>query len=259
MQSTNKFSLSLATGSDISILAKISADSFLDDRHTQMKSQGQSPYSHEDSMREHLLRQVGSPNSILLKAVNALSGEITGWVSWGFRGFDQTEIASLREQMGNLAQQDEGEDLETVTTSTVESREGQSDPATTKSPLIERLEKVTSGDLQSWMEKFMPAGTRCMFVISLCVAPRWQSQGVGGSLLNWGIQQADAAGVFIWVHSSESAWRMYQKHGFEIVGTLDVDLDQYTTTAAIDNKGEAGKWGLYVFRYMKRLPRAEGL
>lgn len=47
---------------------------------------------------------------------------------------------------------------------------------------------------------------------------------------------------------------MYQRHGFEVVGSLDVDLDQYAYVAATNEKGESEKWGHYIFRYMKRLP-----
>lgn len=132
------------------------------------------------------------------------------------------------------------------------------DPGSTNTDTVEdddpikRLESMTSADLKHWMDKLMPEGTKCMFVVSLCVAPKWQSQGVGSALLRWGTERADAAGVFIWVHSSAGAWPMYAKHGFETVGTLDVDLDEYAPAPAPDQEG---KWGHYEFRYMKRLPR----
>jgi hypothetical protein len=44
----------------------------------------------------------------------------------------------------------------------------------------------------------------------------------------------------------------YGKHGFETVGELTVDPDEFATQPAPD---DGGTWGQYTFRYMKRLPR----
>lgn len=40
----------------------------------------------------------------------------------------------------------------------------------------------------------------------------------------------------------------------KIIGARDVDLDQYAPAPASDNDG---KWGHYVFRYMKKEPPQE--
>jgi hypothetical protein len=53
------------------------------------------------------------------------------------------------------------------------------------------------------------------------------------------------------VHSSEAGYRAYAKAGFEVVGTLDVDLDEWAPAPPV----EGGLWGHYVIRWMKRLPR----
>lgn len=257
MTSANRTFVVQACIGDVPTLAKVSADSFLDDRHTQMKSQGAKAYDHESSMKEHLPRQIESPNSVLLKAVDASSGKIAGWVSWGFRGFDTEEITRIRHELEESALKYQSASSLEVKPATTEISDQRAGPeiSTPKNAKVQELENLTSADLQSWMERFMPPGTKCMFVISLCVAPEWQSMGIGSSLLKWGTQKADIAGVFIWVHSSEGAWKMYHKHGFEVVGSLCVDLDQYSSTGAVDQEGKLERWGYYTFRYMRRLPQ----
>ncbi|KAA8651040.1 hypothetical protein EYZ11_003789 [Aspergillus tanneri] len=246
-----EFSIQLASPLDAPVLGKVSGDSFLTDRHTQMKGLGKDPYNLEKSMAADIPRQATSPNIVLLKAVDNVSGEIAGWVSWGFRGFTNEQIADIRP----------GVVIPTVKTAPEPPAEGKKIPATNnlvkaetdaiEDDPIKQLETMTDADLKDWMDKLMPDGARCMFVISLCVAPKWQSQGVGSALLQWGTDRADAAGVFMWVHSSADAWRMYGKHGFETIGTLDIDLDQYAPAPSSDNEG---RWGHYMFRYMKRVP-----
>ncbi|KND93315.1 hypothetical protein TOPH_02087 [Tolypocladium ophioglossoides CBS 100239] len=62
--------------------------------------------------------------------------------------------------------------------------------------------------------------------------------------------------VFAWVHSSEPVWRMYEKSGFQIIRALDIDLDEYAPMPP-PYEGPDAKWGHYVFRYMKYLPKKE--
>ncbi|KAJ5808037.1 hypothetical protein N7474_009306 [Penicillium riverlandense] len=258
MDPNTAFTIKAASISDVPTLAKIFSDSFLDDRHTQMKSQGKDPYDLEQSMAADLPRQIASPTSILLKAVDESTGEIVGWISWGFRGFSHTEIAGLDPDVAGLISNEPGSQKPAEKEKRIEAsqeRQPKFEPDLVDESPIKQLERITDADLRRWMDKVMPDGTRCMFVISLCVSPKWQGKGVGASLLHWGTQTADAVGAFIWVHSSEGAWRMYQKHGFEILETLDVDLDRYAPSPLLNNRGGIEKWGHYVFRYMKRLPQ----
>lgn len=58
----------------------------------------------------------------------------------------------------------------------------------------------------------------------------------------------------MWVHSSEHAWKFYEKNGFDVVGELDIHLDERAPRLP---DGELGKaWGHYVCRYMKRVPKS---
>ncbi|UKZ66980.1 uncharacterized protein TrAtP1_008144 [Trichoderma atroviride] len=115
---------------------------------------------------------------------------------------------------------------------------------------IKRLETLTSGDLDAWQKEVMPEGTKCLIVVGLSVSPKFQRRGIGSALLRWGTSICDQKGVFAWVHSSEPAWRAYEKAGFQVIRSLDVDLDEYAPCSP-PNEGPDAKWGHYVFRYMK--------
>ncbi|PYH91320.1 acyl-CoA N-acyltransferase [Aspergillus ellipticus CBS 707.79] len=51
----------------------------------------------------------------------------------------------------------------------------------------------------------------------LATKPSYRRQGVASKLVEWGVQQADAAGVEMFVVSSTMARGVYLKHGFEMV------------------------------------------
>ncbi|KAJ5360750.1 hypothetical protein N7517_009941 [Penicillium concentricum] len=248
------FSIQPACNFDACALAKICGDSFHNDRNTQLKALGKNPYNLEQSMKTSIPQQIASPNTIILKLIDEESGEIAGWISWGFRGFSHTEISEMQPNIATTSKPhtlqpckaDKAEEKDNTPPEEIGRASVEDDP-------IKQLEALTGADLKNWMDRLMPDGIRCMFVSSLSVAPKWQSRGFGSALLKWGIEKADKANVFIWVHSSEGAWQMYQKSGFEVIGTLDVDLDQYAPTPL--SSGDNRTWGHYVFRYMKRLPR----
>jgi hypothetical protein len=70
-------------------------------------------------------------------------------------------------------------------------------------------------------------------------------------MLRWATDRADKDGVNVWVHSSQSAWKVYEKAGFEVVDLLTVNLDDYATKKRMVGK-EAEDWGMYEFRIMLR-------
>jgi GNAT superfamily N-acetyltransferase len=238
-----------ATTADIPALAQISGDSFQEDRHTQMKGQGKKPYNMYEAASAGIARYLSSEKCVVLKAVDDATGAAVGWSCWGFRGFEASEIPKLAP--GQAKENDLSQPFfkdEIAKPDMAEDEEGEEEDS------VNRLEAMTDADMKHWMETLMPPGTQCMFVVSLSVSPEFQGRGVGGGLLRWGTDTADRFGVFIWVHSSESAWRTYAKHDFEVVGTLDVDLDAWAPRPPPEGDGDL--WGRYVFRYMKRLPKA---
>ena len=215
-----------------------------------MKGQGKKPYNMYENAPGEIARYMSSEKCVVLKAVDEATGTTVGWSCWGFRGFEATEIPRLDPE------QPKENDIskpffkdETAAKSEEEQEENDKDD------IVKRLEAMTDADMKHWMETLMPPGTKCMFVVSLSVAPKFQARGVGSALLKWGTDTADKFGVFIWVHSSESAWTTYAKHGFEIVGILDVNLDEWAPKPPPKEEGPGAIWGHYVFRYMKRLPK----
>lgn len=132
--------------------------------------------------------------------------------------------------------------------------EPQPEPAEEDTDPIKRLEDYINADMNAWMEEVMPEGTRCIYIIDISVAPNHQGRGVGKRLLRWGMRFCDERGVFAWVHSSQGAWKMYEKSGFQIIRELDVDMDEYAPVPP-PNEGPGAKWGHCVFRYMKYFPQ----
>ncbi|KAJ7033455.1 acyl-CoA N-acyltransferase [Mycena alexandri] len=51
----------------------------------------------------------------------------------------------------------------------------------------------------------------------MVVDPKYQRQGIGQALLEWGLNQADAEGLEVYLESSDAGLRLYRKNGFEIV------------------------------------------
>ena len=231
--SSSPFSLQRVTEADIPALTAIFSAAFAKDTNTQLKLVGKDPNSQADGMGIGIRQWLKYSDKIdILKAVDDSTGEIMGWTAWGRRGYDNPPAQATTETL----KQPEVEEAEKYI----------EDP-------VERLEALTSSDMDRWIKKIMPPGTKCRYLCSCLVHPSYQGQGVGSALLRWGTKKADEDGVFCWVHSSEGGQFIYQKEGFEEIERLEVDLDEF---AEVKREGvEDGKWGKYVFRYMVRQPR----
>lgn len=251
---SNSFTIVAATLEDVLALAKIGHASFEVDRHTELKAQGKVPYNMEDMWNIELPRYINAETMVVVKAVDDTTGAIMGWAAWGFRGFEKEEVLSVRnalpkdEHTGSRPDAGKAEETRSQQERTGDDSRDDNDES------IKKLEAMTDADMEKWMQKLMPPGAKCMYVSSLSVSPTFQRRGVGAGLLKWGTDMADKCNIYIWVHSSEGAWGAYAKVGFEVVGTLDVDLDAWAVNAPNDG---TDRWGHYVFRYMKYLPRAK--
>ncbi len=280
------FTLQPITPLDFCAIAKISADSFANDRHTLMKAHhaNKNPYNHEEASFEPLTHYLAHPEKFqLLKAVDDTTGEILGSVIWGFSGYARENVPTLNGRGIASSRENEAPERASVDDAPVEGagalqeedafsraqepspqsrppqREDKADDEAEDS--IACLQALTSASMSHWQSILMPPGTKCMFIVGLTVSPAYHGKGVGSALLRWGTSHADADNVFCWVSSSASAWTFYAREGFEVIGDLDVDLDDYTPQPPDEVQGgEIGsdrerKWGRYIWRYMKRLPR----
>lgn len=227
------FKIVPATFLDVPTIAQFSADNFDNDTNTQVKALCKLENDFRDGTIDHLNSLVDHPRVELLKAVNDENGEIMGFVAWVYRNFEGRD--------GSMPKKDESR--------TSEQEEEPKEKVKTKA---DELEEVTDADMQYWMEKLMPEGMKCMFVVSISVREKYQGSGLGQALLRWGTEQTDKEGVFAWAHSSEAGFGAFRKAGFVEVGQLTVDLDKYAI-APNHLKGNVNeKWGEYTFRYMRR-------
>lgn len=93
------------------------------------------------------------------------------------------------------------------------------------------------------------AGKKHILMAILCVSPEYQRMGIGGKLLEWGLQQADREGVECWIDSSPFGLGLYKKFGWKEVGYLDIELGKWG--------GEQGKVRRTV--HMVRQPRSSAV
>lgn len=249
------FTISAVQFKDVSEIGQISADAFVGDRQTQMKNLGSKPYDMKQVAMESLPGLLRNPRAFAIKITDDATGEIMGYCNWGFRGFKPEELPKLA---GKPEPLEEPATLEADSAEQAneeqKAHDGPNGPESrTDDDPIGRLQTLTGNDMERWMEEVMPEGTRCLYIVGLSVSPEYQGRGVGSALLRWGTGICEEKNVFAWVHSSEPAWQMYEKSGFQIVRILDIDLDEYAPVPP-PNEGPGAKWGHYVFRYMKYLP-----
>ncbi|KAI1416953.1 acyl-CoA N-acyltransferase [Hypoxylon sp. FL1857] len=247
---------------DIPACARITASAFSVDPHTIVKQLGRQPYDMFDISRSGFLDTLHKRNYIYVKAVDDETGKIVGHAGWAFRGLDRLDqelipwngpgdakpAAEEREQTQENSQGNTSEDK----------KNGEE-----KENSIDRLHALEDADMQYWLSNLVPTDTPCMFIVGLIVSPSHQSRGVGSALIQHGNAIADDLGLSIWLHSSHQAYEAYKKFGFETVRKLDIDLDEYAPRGPEEGEevmGEkgSGKWGRYVIRYMKRLPKKPG-
>lgn len=241
-------SLLPALHTDVPAIAKIAGRAFESDRHTQMKDMAEVPYDLENVCLDLIPRWIESKKNSVVKAIDLATGKLLGCAIWGYSEFEQDEIPFAEVESQIPIKQDTAKIRVDKPDVKVAGEAPQQDPG------IERLRALTDADRVEWTAKLAPPGSRSMHICMLLVHPDHQRKGVGAALLKWGKSLADKKRVFIWVHSSMGATGAYVKSGFEPVGTLDVDLDEYFPCPPPQELGD-GKWGHYIFTYLKYMPK----
>lgn len=70
-------------------------------------------------------------------------------------------------------------------------------------------------------------GQAYIFMRLLVVLPSFQNRGIGTRLLRWGLEHADQFDVKAWIDASPAGLGLYQKLGWEEVGRLVVELEEW--------------------------------
>lgn len=247
--STSSFSLKPVTVADVPALAEISGLGFETDRHTLLKAAHPTrPYDHAAGMPGAFEYWLGLPKDKIeiTKAVDDETGQILGFVCWGFRLHPQPPQPTAEE---SAMEQDIAKGPSTAVP------EDDEKAVSPDLDAIAQLEELTSSHLANYQQRIMSPATRAMYITSVSVHPAHHGRGVGTALIKHGTDRADREGVFCWVHSSEAGTAMFHKCGFEVDETLDIDLDHWANQMDIKPPLGDDKWGMYTFRYMIRQPR----
>lgn len=62
---------------------------------------------------------------------------------------------------------------------------------------------------------------------TLVTHPQHQGRGAGATLLRWGLEKAQEAGLEAFLESTKAGRGLYEKNGFQHVEDLDLDLSQW--------------------------------
>ncbi|KAI8966600.1 acyl-CoA N-acyltransferase [Daldinia sp. FL1419] len=245
---------------DIPACAHITSSAFSVDPHTIVKQLGRKPFDMYEISRSGFLDTLHRQTYIYVKAVDEETGEIVGHAGWAFRGLDSALVPRNGPQdakpVDEVQEKGKAENDGSKDADKTDSEEEKNDS-------VDRLHALENADMQHWLSDLVPSDAPCIFVVGLTVSPSHQSRGVGSALMRHGNSIADDLGLTIWVHSSHQAYEAYRKSGFEVTKELDIDLDEYAPRGPTEGEevmGEkgSGKWGRYIIRYMKRIPKKPG-
>jgi len=212
------------------------------DLHTEIKKFGNVSYLNlsPDSIRAGEYSKLRNIRTRYIKATDPLTGDILGTASYHFQSFDVSELPIF--DLGKpLPDVGDSSFIDTPPGSLTEEKRAANEK-------IARLDAMEDADMQRWVAKLMPKGCKCIVITGIRVVPAAQGKGVGTAMLKWATDKADEAAVYMWVHASEAGRRLFEKGGFEELGSLEVDLDEW----APQPRGDGEQWGTYVLRYMQR-------
>ncbi|GKT39825.1 uncharacterized protein ColSpa_00006 [Colletotrichum spaethianum] len=200
--------LRLATQDDVAILASIADAAFLMDAHTQLKAAFRGADNFTEGMKQALEIWVDHPKVDVVVAEDKKSGRLVGWVGWIRRGF-----------VGDTDLPLDGPSEEPTAETHFAARGKRT---------IQDLEDLTNASMDYWVKRFTPKGSKCRSLCSYVVHPDFQSRGVGSRLMKWGTDKADAEpGVYCSVQSSMGGQAAFERQGFQEVGRLEADLDDF--------------------------------
>ena len=147
--------------------------------------------NHQIRANEHIQSMREDETARYVKATDVQSGKIVGWANWRFFEDPAKPLIPSRREW---------------------------DP-----PANIALGKYFFGALEERRRESMK-GEKYFLMAILMTLPGYQRNGIGGKLLEWGLEQADEKGYRCWIDSSPEGSGLYKKHGWEEIGFSDVDL-----------------------------------
>jgi Acetyltransferase (GNAT) domain len=186
------------------------------------------PSEFDKRVTEMLEGQLGTPKWKHIKAVDRQTGQVAAWASWNTPTDEEIQQRD-KEQAENDAKKQ-----------TLQGSDFDFPPG---------LPVLVQQDTDKWLNHWTRS-RRHITCKALFTCPSFQRRGMGNALVQYGNKLADEVGLPIFLQASPYGFPIYQKHGFETVQYLDVDLRKWAPKAESNDKG----YGNYRFRYMLRLP-----
>jgi len=255
------------TPADVKAINDVSGQAFISDVHSQLKAQKQDKdvatwmvEGCDPNLKDYIENRTLCDVFVARDrdAENKVVGSIV-WVKRGYYVLDAEGNRTAQEVPPPPTYEDAKSAYENAkkewkaedATQTTRPEDGQ--PRT-----VAGLEASTNASMQEWIKRFMPPGTRCRFIMGISVHPSYAGKGVGSALMRAGTELADKERAWCWVHSSMKGAPSFEKNGFEEVGRIELDLDEFAQgdpdRAKLVRKDGDGKWGRYAWRYMTRGP-----
>nr|POE47622.1 hypothetical protein CFP56_00953 [Quercus suber] len=113
-------------------------------------------------------------------------------------------------------------------------------PAENAGAEAKKEELTVSGAMAPISKAFMDEyvyGRPHIYLQILATHPDHQRRGAGGLLVKWGCDEADKRGLLCAMMSSEAAWKLYHKHGFEVKTEVGMDLTPFGIDAVDIRRG----------------------
>lgn len=162
------YTLLPATLTDVQILGDIFESAFATDAHTLVKLIDQDSKEMVDGMKEAIESWIQKvQRCTITKAVDNNSSTIMGWICWGYHGYEEEQKVKASESSVGAEEEEKESNTEN------DLAESQDKEMSTG---VEEMESITNKDINRWIEKVMPKGSKCMFIVSIAVDPKVQSR-----------------------------------------------------------------------------------
>jgi GNAT superfamily N-acetyltransferase len=174
------------------------------------------------------------PEVMIMKAVDADTGQITALAMWEMRDYSPSVRGSGNEKIRpRLAAG--------LLLGEVDSKDGYPGPI---------YDYIGSQVLQ--FNEVWKKGIKLLELGLLMTDPAFQRRGIGTALLEWGLALADKERVPCFLLASPFGYPLYRSLGWNVVGEdIVLDLKEWVKYA---EGGDMG-WGVYKMRFMLRMPR----